>query len=182
MHRCARGGKIYWIPVKVLISSKGGLPKKSNTNSIFHLLYPLPCRKYMIKHFPHFICFNSQSMSIPCNPSAGPHMPISVPDYPSAVLRLSDLLSLPPILIQDPAFCACPASHSCLPPLPSTLHVLQSLSLHTVLPFPPGPSSTLIQSPFCLLSTSFCKTSQLKLILILQISWKPKQCLRKPSI
>lgn len=121
----------------MLISSKGGLPKKSNTNSIFHLLYPLPCRKYMIKHFPHFICFNSQSMSIPCNPSAGPHMPISVLDYPSAVLRLSDLLSLPPILIQDPAFCACPASHSCLPPLPSTLHVLQSLSLHTMLPFPP---------------------------------------------
>lgn len=48
-------------------------------------------------------------MSIPCNPSAGPHMPISVLDYPSAVLRLSDLLSLPPILIQDPALLCMPS-------------------------------------------------------------------------
>lgn len=142
---CARGEQIYWIPVSMLISSKEDLPEKSNANSIFCLLYPLPCRKYMIKHFPHFIPFNSQS--IRCNPSAGPHTPVSVPDYPSAILRLNDLLSLPPTLIQDPAFYACPASHSYLPPLPSTLHVMQSLSLHTVLPFPLVPVALSYKAP-----------------------------------
>lgn len=126
MHTCARGGRIYSIPVSMLISSKGDLSEKRNTNSISCLLHLLPCRKYMIKHFPRFILFNSQSMSICCSPSAGPYMPISVPDYPSEILRLSDLLSLPPILIQDPAFYACPASHSYLPPPPSSLHMLQS--------------------------------------------------------
>lgn len=126
MHICARGGQICSIPVSVLISSKGDLPKKINANSIFCLLYPLPCRKYMIKHFPHFTPFNSLSTSIRYNPSAGPHVPISVPDYPSAALRLNDLLSLPPIPVQDPAFYVCPASHSYLPALPSILHVLQS--------------------------------------------------------
>lgn len=77
----------------MLIFSEGDLPKQRNANNIFCLLYPLPCRKYRIKHFPHFIAFNSQSTSIHCNPSAGPHIPISVPDYPSAILRLNDLLS-----------------------------------------------------------------------------------------
>lgn len=125
-HACTHGGQIYSIPVSVLISSKGDLPKKINANSIFCLLYPLPCRKYMIKHFPHFTPFNSLSTPTCYNPSAGPHVPISVPDYPSAILRLNDLLFLPPILIQDAAFYACPASHSCLPALPSRLHLLQS--------------------------------------------------------
>lgn len=86
MHRCARGGKIYWIPIKVLISSKGGLPKKSNTNSIFHLLYPLPCRKYMIKHFPHFICFkftehvhSLQSLCWSPHANLSPRLPLCSP-------------------------------------------------------------------------------------------------------
>lgn len=98
-----------------------------------------------------------------------PAIPLLVPTCQSqsliTPLQFSDSVIYSPWLpkqIQDPAFCACPAPHSYLPPLPSTLHVLQSLSLHTVLPFPPSPSSTLIQSPFCLLSTSILQNLTIK--------------------
>lgn len=98
---CKRGLKTL---VSTLISSKGDL-QKTNATSIFCLLYPLPCKKYIIKCVPPCIPFNSQSTSVPCNPSAGPHMPISVPDYPSAILRLQDSLPTTPASYTEPGPC-----------------------------------------------------------------------------
>lgn len=143
----------------VLISSKADLSEKKNTNSISCMLHPLPCRKYMIKHFPHFIPFNSQSRSICCSPSPGPYMPISVPNYPSEILRLGDLLSLPPILTRT-----LPSMHA--QHHTPTCHLSPALSmccsLHVLLPFPPSCSHTLIKSPFCLLSTSSLQNLTIK--------------------
>lgn len=131
----ARGGQIYWISVSVLSFSEGDLPKRRNANNIFCLLYPLPCRKYRIKHFPRFIPFNSQSMSIHCNPSAGPHIPISVPDYPSEILRINHLLSY-----TDPGPCLL-----CMPSITLTCHPSPALpmccSLFPCTLFCPSPSS-----------------------------------------
>jgi len=123
----------------------------------------------MIKHFPSCIPFNSQSTSVPCNPFAGTQVPISVPHYHSATLRLhlviSSLQPPPPTRSQDPAFCACPASPSRSPLLPSALHVPQSCG---PFPFalcdalPPIHSRTHTQSAFCLLSTSILQNLTIK--------------------
>lgn len=141
-------------------------------------------QKFFTLHTFQFTVHVCSLLSFCWSPSANlsPALPLCSPQPPPC-----DLIPAAPTSHTEPGppFCARPASHSCSPLLPSILHVPQSwrpfpCTLSAALP--PVTLTHTHEAPSAYEALPFCKTSQLKLILILQISWKRKQSLWKLSI